>query len=81
MLDPYFLNTPGGIRGHLVNKTNQYFVLTLEWKLERKKLSNADQTLAMIFDLLSFMSKVGVSLSTELEIKDIHETLNDTEFH
>ena len=34
----------------------------LNWKLEREKLSNANQTLAMILDLLSIMSKDGVSL-------------------
>ena len=42
--------------------------LPLSWKLERKKLSIANQTLAMILDLLSFMSKDGVSLYTRFNV-------------
>ena len=45
------------------------------WKLERKKLSIANQTLAMILDLLSFMSKDGVLLLTGFYVTQIYPVI------
>ena len=45
------------------------------WKLERKKLSIANQTLAMILDLLSILSKDGVSLLTWINVTQIYPVI------
>ena len=48
---------------------------SLSWKLERIKLSIANQTLAMILDLLSFMSKDRVSLITGFNVTRIYPVI------
>ena len=45
------------------------------WKLERKKLSIANQTQAMILDLLSIMSKDGFSLFTRFNVTQIYPVI------
>ena len=58
--------------GALPRKQNLQYVVyeggtPQSWKVERKKLRIANQTLTMILDLLSFMSKDRVSLATGLK--------------
>ena len=48
---------------------------TRAWKLERKNLSIANQTLAMIIDLLSIMSKDGVLLFTGFNVTRIYPVI------
>ena len=49
--------------------------ISQSWKLERKKLSIANQTLAMILDLLSIMSKDGISLYSGFNVTRIYPEL------
>ena len=59
---------PYKLKGSIQSVQNHCYTVFLSGKLERNKLSIANQTLAMILNLLSIMSKDGVLLFTRINV-------------